>query len=57
MFFFFFFLIYFWLCWVFIAVRRCSLDVVSRGYSSSRCAGFSLRWLLLWSMGSKAQAQ
>ena len=25
-----------------------------RGYSSLRCAGFSLRWLLLlWSMGSR----
>ena len=39
--------IYFWLCWVFIAVRGLSLVAVSRGYSSLWCAGFSLRWLLL----------
>ena len=39
--------IYFWLHWVFVAVRRLSLVAVSRGYSSLRCAGFSLRWLLL----------
>ena len=38
---------YFWLCWVFIAARRLSLVVVSGGYSSLQCAGFSLRWLLL----------
>ena len=49
---FFFFLILFiylfiWLCWVFVAVRGLSLVVVSGGYSSLRCAGFSLRWLLL----------
>ena len=43
----FFFKIYFWLCWVFVAVRGLSLVVVSGGYSSLRCAGFSLRWLLL----------
>ena len=46
--------IYFWLCWVFIAVRGLSLVAASRSYSSLRCAGFSLRWLLLlWSMGSR----
>ena len=44
---FFFFLIYFWLCWVFVAARRLSLVAVSGGYSSLRCTGFSLRWLLL----------
>ena len=44
---FFFFLIYFWLCWVFVAARGLSLVVASGGYSSLRCAGFSLRWLLL----------
>ena len=39
--------IYFWLCWVFIAVE-------SGGYSFLRCAGFLLRWLLLlWSTGSR----
>ena len=51
--------IYFWLCWVFVSVRVVSvrglpLVVVSRGYSSLRCVGFSLRWLLLlWSTGSR----
>ena len=44
---------YFWLHWVFVAARRLSLVVASRGYSSSRCTGFSLRWFpLLRSMGS-----
>ena len=46
--------IYFWLCWVFVAARRLSLVVVSRGYSSLQCTGFSLRWLLLlWNRGSR----
>ena len=40
-------LIYFWLCWVFIAARGLSLVAASWGYSSLRCVGFSLRWLLL----------
>ena len=49
--------IYFWLRWVFVAVRRLSLVAVSGGYSSLWCMGFSLRWLLLlWSTGSRAQA-
>ena len=39
--------IYFWLRWVFVAARGLSLVAASRGYSSLRCAGFSLRWLLL----------
>ena len=39
--------IYFWPRWVFVAARGLSLVVVSGGYSSLRCAGFSLRWLLL----------
>ena len=39
--------IYFWLCWVFVAAHGLSLVVASGGYSSLRCAGFSLRWLLL----------
>ena len=39
--------IYFWLCWVFVAACGLSLVAVSRGYSSLRCVGFSLRWLLL----------
>ena len=35
-------------------LRGLSLVVASGGYSSLRCAGFSLRWLLLlWSMGSR----
>ena len=46
-FFFFFTFIYFWLHWVFIAVRGLSLVAASGGYSSLQCAGFSLRWLLL----------
>ena len=37
----------FWLRWVFVAARRLSLVAVSGGYSSLRCAGFSLRWLLI----------
>ena len=39
--------IYFWLCWVFVAARGLPLVAASRGYSSLRCAGCSLRWLLL----------
>ena len=54
---FFFFLIlfiYFWFCWVSVAARGLSLVVASGGYSSLRCVGFSLRWLLLLqSMGSR----
>ena len=46
--------IYFWQHWVFVAVRRLSVVEGSGGYSLLRCAGFSLRWLLLlWSMGSR----
>ena len=40
-------LFYFWLRWVFIAVRGLSLVAASGGYSSLRCTGFSLRCLLL----------
>ena len=40
-------LIYFWLHWVFVAGHGLSLVVVSGGYSSLHCAGFSLQWLLL----------
>ena len=51
---FFFFFFNFWLCWVFVAAHGLSLVVASGGYSSLRCAGFSLRWLLLLrSMGSR----
>ena len=39
--------VYFWLCWVFIAVHGLSLVVVSGAYSSLWCSGFSLQWLLL----------
>ena len=39
--------IYFWLRWVFAAARGLSLLVANGGYSSLRCTGFSLRWLLL----------
>ena len=46
--------IYFWLRWVFVAVRGLSLVVSSGGYSSLWCTGFSLRWLLsLQSMSSR----
>ena len=46
--------LFIWLRWVFVAVHRLSLVVASGGYSSLRCAGFSLRWLLLLqSMGSR----
>ena len=45
---------YFWLHWVFVAVRGLSLVASSWGYSSLRCVGFSLWWLLLlWSTGSR----
>ena len=39
--------IYFWLCWIFVAVRGLSLVAVSGGHSSLRSVGFSLQWLLL----------
>ena len=39
--------IYFWLRWVFVAAHGLSLVVVSGGYSSMWCTGFSLQWLLL----------
>ena len=51
---FFFFNSYFWLCWIFVAARGLSLVEASGGYSSLRCTGLSLRWLLLLrSMGSR----
>ena len=41
----------------FVAARGLSLVVVSGGYSSLQCVGFSLQWLLLLqSTGSRAQA-
>ena len=46
--------IYFWLRWVFIAVRGLSLVAASGGCSSLWCTAFSLRWfLLLQSRGSR----
>ena len=55
--FFFFLKIYFlicWLWWVFVAVWGLPLVVASRGYSSLRCVGFSLQWLLLlWNASSR----
>ena len=45
--FYFYLFIYFWLRWVFVAACGLSLVAVSGGYSSLRCAGFSLQWLLL----------
>ena len=44
--------IYFWLRWVFVAVRGLSLVVASGDYSSLRCVDFSLWWLLL--LGARA---
>ena len=41
------FILNFWLRWVFVAARGLSLGAVSGGYSSLRCTGFSLQWLLL----------
>ena len=41
------FFFFFWLHWVFAAVRGLSLVVASRVYSLLWCAGFSLQWLLL----------
>ena len=49
--------IFLWLCWVFVATCGLSLVAGSRGYSSLRCAGFSLLWLLLLqSTGSRPRA-
>ena len=55
------FIYLFLLRWVFVAAcrlslaaHRLSLAAASGDYSSLRCSGFSLRWLLLlWSMGSR----
>ena len=50
-----FLLIYFWLCWVFVAALWLSLVVASQGYSLLQYPGFSLWWLLLLqSLGSRA---
>ena len=52
------FIIYFGLCWVFVAAHGLSLVAASGVYCWLRCAGFSLRWPhLLQSTGSRAQAQ
>ena len=46
--------IYFWLCWVFVAVRGLSLVAASGGHSWLQCTGLSLWWLvLLWNTGSR----
>ena len=45
--------LFFWLRGVFVAASGLSLVVASGGYSLLQCAGFSLRWLLLWSTGSR----
>ena len=48
------FLFIFWLHWVFIAACGLSVVAASGGFSSLRCAGFLLWWLLLLrSMGSR----
>ena len=47
-------LVFFWLCWVFIATQAFSLVAMSGDYSSLQHAGFSLPWLLLFqSLGSR----
>ena len=47
--------LFFWLRWVFVAAHGLSLVLVSGGYSSLQCAGFSLQWLLLLrSIGSRS---
>ena len=49
-----FFVFNFWLRWAFVAGGGLSLVAASGGYSSLRCVGFSLQWLLLlWSTGSR----
>ena len=46
--------LFFWLCWVLVAVCGLSLVAESRGCSSVQCTGFSLWWLLLlWSTGCR----
>ena len=46
--------LFIWPHWVFVVAHGLSLVVVSGGYSSLQCAGFSLQWLLLLrSMGSR----
>ena len=49
--------VYFWLRWVFVAAQELSLVAVSGGYSSLRCVGFSLRWLLLLRSTGSRRAQ
>ena len=42
-------------CAVFITICGLSLVVSSRDYSTLRCMGFSLQWLLLlWALGTWA---
>ena len=43
----------YWLSLVFVAAHGLPLAAASGGHSSLRCMGFSLRWLLLWSTGSR----
>ena len=46
--------IYFWLRWILVAAHGLSLVAGSGGFSSLRCVGVSLPWLLLlWSTGSR----
>ena len=39
--------IYFWLRWLFVAVRGLSPAAASGGHSPLQCAGLSLQWPLL----------
>ena len=50
-----FFFVFFFCCIGSLLLRGLSLVAVSRGYSSLQCAGFSLRWLLFSSCGTRAQ--
>ena len=40
-------ILYIWLHWIFVAARGLSQLAASGGYSSLRCVGYSVRWLLL----------
>ena len=52
------FIIFFWLRWFFVVACGLFSSCGERGYSSLRCAGFSLWWpLLLWSTGSLKYVQ
>ena len=48
---------YFWLCWVFVAAHRLSLDAASRGYSPVAVHRLLIAVASFWgSVGSRAWA-